>query len=112
MIEKEMIEIDDHACATSIFSLRKIQDNVRKINNDIIDSSKKIGGTVVRFALVGATSLNELEEKIAIVTNAIGKHNIIRIMQDESLTSDLPNTEGHKITYYMAKIEYLENTTT
>jgi hypothetical protein len=111
--EKEMIEMDDHACATSIFSLHKIEYNVRKVNNDIIYSSKKIGSaTDVRFALVNATSLNELEEKIAFVTNTIGKHNITKIMQGESSTLDLPDTEGHKITYYMAKIEYLDNTTT
>jgi hypothetical protein len=111
--EKEMIQTDDHACATSIFSLHKIEYNVMKVNNDIIYSSKKIGNNAaVRFALVNATSLNELEDKIAFVTNAIGKHNITKIMQGESSTLDLPNIEGHKITYYMAKIEYLENTTT
>ena len=111
--EKEMIQMNDHACATSIFSLHKIEYDVRKVNNDIIYSSKKIGSTAaVRFALVNATSLNELEDKIAFVTNAIGKHNITRIMKGESSTLDLPNTEGHKITYYIAKIEYLENTTT
>jgi hypothetical protein len=110
MIEKEMIEMDDHACATSIFSLHKIEYTVRKVNNDIIYSSKKIGSTAARFALVNATSLNELEGKIAFVTNTIGKHNITRIMQGESSTLDFP--QGHKITYYIAKIEYSYNTTT
>ena len=109
--EKEMIQTDYNACATSIFPLHKIEYDVRKVNNDIIYSSQKIGSTAaVRFALVNATSLNELEEKIAFVTNTIGKHNITRIMKGESLTSDLPNID--QITYYMAKIEYLENTTT
>jgi hypothetical protein len=111
--EKEMIQTDAHACATRIFSLHKIEYNVRKVNDDIIYSSKKTDSTAaVRFALVNATSLNELEEKIAFAVNLIGKHNIARIMQGESSTLDLPNIEGHKITYYMAKIEYLENTTT
>ena len=112
--EKEMIQTNDHACATSIFSLHKIEYDARKVNNDIIYSSKKIGSNAaaVRFALVNATSLNELEDKIAFVTNAIGKHNITRIMKGKSSTLDLPNIEGHKITYYIAKIEYLENTTT
>jgi hypothetical protein len=50
--EKEMIQSDDHACATRIFSLHEIVYNVRKVNNDIIYSSKKIGSTTaVRFAV-------------------------------------------------------------
>ena len=107
--EKEMIQTDDNACATSIFSLHKIEYNIRKVNNDIIYSSKEIGSTAaIRFVLVNATSLNELEEKIAFVTNTIGKHNITRIMKGES---SLPNIDGVKNTYYTAKIEYLENTT-
>ena len=50
--EKEMIQTDDHACATSIFYLHKVEYNERKVNNDIIYSSKKIGSTTaVRFAV-------------------------------------------------------------
>jgi hypothetical protein len=50
--EKEMIQTDDHACATRIFSLHKIEYNIRKVNNDIIYSSIKIGSTTaMRFAV-------------------------------------------------------------